>query len=84
MVDHINKIRDDNRVINLRLTTSIEQANNRIYTIKRGRSDIQYDKDKNITREWSSSGIGYACINKSLCCGYYWQYKDKISIAGEI
>lgn len=96
-VDHINRIKDDNNITNLRWASPKEQANNRKKNIKiRGRVIIQYDENKNLIKEWESinsickifnimsASIRYACKKNTLSCGYYWQYKDKINLPGEI
>lgn len=56
-IDHINRIRDDNRIENLRWVTHIEQAQNRTETFISGTSNPinQYDLKENFIREWKSS-----------------------------
>lgn len=48
-VDHINRIRSDNDVSNLRWVSNIDNANNKskIITNKSGHSNVYYDKSKN-------------------------------------
>lgn len=43
-VDHINRVRDDNRLINLRWATHQEQSRNQITTPRRSRKVLKYEK----------------------------------------
>lgn len=87
-VDHINRIQDDNRAVNLRWTTRREQLLNRTTqpTNKYGRSVIQYDINGDFIAKWDKisyaeialgiqpGGISKACKYYTLCGNYYWRY----------
>jgi len=95
-VDHMNRIRDDNRIENLRWLTAKEQAQNRHYpkTIST-RKIIQYDKNNNNIKEWDSISliiatldisdeqIYRACDKNILLLNSFWKYKDKINLPNE-
>jgi hypothetical protein len=90
-VDHINRIRDDNKEKNLRWANEIEQANNKNHNTFRGRSIYQLDKrnPKEIINKWSSiesareamdlkdgAAICNAIRNNGSSAGFKWQYCD--------
>lgn len=69
-VDHINRIKNDNRLSNLRWTTSIEQAENMKKTEKGSgsKSVIMYDKSgKELNRFFSASEAYEFIYGKSGC-----------------
>lgn len=76
-VDHINTIRDDNRLENLRLVTKKENNNNPISIENRRRSHekrwvIQMDKDGEVVGMWRSTKEaqrnGYSSGSITDCC----------------
>ena len=53
-VDHINRDRSDNRLVNLRYFTAKQQANNRNHsTTRTGKRVCQYDTQGNLVRIWN-------------------------------
>lgn len=94
-VDHINQVRDDNRLSNLRWFTHKEQEANKIRkTTNVGlyRPVYQLDKQGNIIKRWDGiiqaanelgldrKNIGSACNRKCACSGFYWKYAEEIEI----
>lgn len=93
-VDHINRIRYDNRASNLRWATRSEQNKNRIVTKTDAlkKEVAQYDLNGNLIKIWkslidaanelniSSCNIGLACREtERTAYGFKWKYtKDKI------
>lgn len=94
-VDHLNRIRNDNRLCNLKWSSPSEQSINR-NTVKGGRkrSVIQL-KDDTIVYTWdmitdaanyydiTGSTISRACRKGNIFIGYKWKYVDQINITGE-
>lgn len=93
-IDHINNNKLDNRSVNLQWVTIKENNQNFIdnHKIIKAESVLQYDKDMNFIKEWSSvkeivtqntnykNKQLYACLNercKSIY-GSIWRYKNKI------
>lgn len=85
VLDHINGIRDDNRVCNLRCVTQSENMQNAQRNgHKRQNRVAQYDLEHNFIKEYSSCteaakemGVTYRAISsaadrKGTSCGYYW------------
>ncbi|ARF11413.1 HNH endonuclease [Klosneuvirus KNV1] len=96
-IDHINRIRDDNRAVNLKWATPKEQSENREKPTEiKGKTIIQYDANKNIIREWDSistasrtlkihfNTIAKACKTNRISFCYFWQFKDDIPLENEI
>lgn len=98
-VDHINGIRDDNRVGNLRWATHQEQASNRKTVLThKGREIYQLSLGSEIIRKWNkikdaAIALGISKSNISSCCqgkhhsigGFKWKYCDNIDILdGEV
>ena len=90
-VDHINRIRNDNRVENLRWATYIEQGTNKNKPLKkRGRPIYQLSPDGEILRKWdrikdaaeeysiNRNTLGSYCGIKVQYIGYLWEYVDQI------
>lgn len=92
-VDHINRVRTDNRIENLRWVDRIEQNKNRDLTnmIKKCSTPIeQTDLDGNIIATYESMAeakrYGYASSCICRCCkgqkniykGYIWRYANQI------
>ena len=57
-VDHINRIKDDNRVENLRWATTVEQNTNRVFPIGRLgiRTEDRSEYNRTIYHEYKSTG----------------------------
>ena len=98
IVDHINRVRDDNRTINLRWVTHKQNCKNRKkYTRGTSRPIYQYDMDNNLIKEWPSikeAASNVKCVSRSgirqACAGiisrhkeWKWKYKDWKIIQGE-
>lgn len=91
MVDHINRNRRDNRVVNLRWASAKLNRENSETMVKKTLKVEQYDRDKKLIKVWPS--VNEACkylvdeklisegktlsLNSKLklTCGYYWRYK---------
>lgn len=80
-IDHIDTIRDNNRVENLRCVTHKENRNNQITKVKSrentrkicGKPVIQYTKDGQFVKRWECQidierELGYGQQNISACC----------------
>lgn len=98
-VDHINKIRNDNRAENLRWANSTDQLVNRT---KSTTNKISYRinqicpktfqiintyntaKEISIKLKFDSSYIVKSVHNGNLCHGFYWKYEEISLIEGEI
>lgn len=95
--DHINKVRDDNRSINLRWASWALQASNRNKPLHiKGKSVYQMDKSGNIIKKWDKIinaadyyKIGHQNITKvckgerNTCEGFAWKYADEVDIDEE-
>ena len=87
-IDHINAIRDDNRVENLRWVTPKENSGNPITMSKISRKVLQFTKDGVFVRKWNSmidverelgrlSNIAACCRGKRKTCGgFVWKYAE--------
>jgi len=98
VVDHINRIRYDNRISNLRWATHTENLNNRTNSKRKGRQVYQLTVDGIIINLWDSikeasvatgicnSGIVRCCKKESAYSGgYLWRYFDEFNpLDGEI
>ena len=87
-VDHINRIRNDDRYTNLRWATAVQQAQNRTITENKGNSRqvCQYDQNGNFIKLWNTiteaaesvgsirRQIRKACLNLTLFKEFYWRY----------
>lgn len=98
-VNHINKIRNDNRLVNLEWATYSEQnlkIEGEIGT-KRGKSIRQYDLKGNFIKQWDKAtdveneiGISRKNIQKVLTNqrrqsgGFVWKYTEYKDIEGEV
>lgn len=95
-VDHINRIRSDNNVDNLRWATIEENGNNKNKAQAfKGRAVNQYEKNGTLRKRWpsvasihremkvSKEAITEACKTGVLLRGCYWEYVDTIPIPGE-
>ena len=99
-VDHINQVRSDNNVDNLRWANSKEQAANRKYVNNVGKARLvdQFEVNNTYIKTWSSlkevklfyTGKPYADIRSSLkdfsktAYGYKWAYKKIEELQGEL
>lgn len=96
-VDHINRIRDDNRVENLRWATKKEQSLNTLVTTKKLGKKVEQLKDGDVIKTWKNSvsvekhfgirngAISAACRGETtIVAGYRWRYKEPPFIKGEI
>lgn len=92
-VDHINRIRNDNRVENLRWATKSQQSSNQKDRKPRGRSVYQMDKEGKIIKKWdkivdvsrelkiSDGSICNVCKGKRKSAGgFTWGYCDDVDI----
>lgn len=86
VIDHINGIRDDNRLENLRCITQSENMTNAQKNGHKGQHKVaQYDTEMNFIKEWRSFseaarefGVTYAAISHAAklgrkSCGFYWK-----------
>ena len=94
--DHINRIRHDNKVTNLRWASPKQQANNSFKPLKiKGRQIYQYDLNMNLIKKWNkicdivnspyTSKLSYnsiisACKNNKIYDGCRWRYADDVDI----
>lgn len=93
VIDHINRIKTDNRVENLREATRSENAKNVDPIVKKSFDPIsQYTKDGKLIRHWKGideilenhpeynrSHLTQSCNgNKHSAYGYVWEYKDYV------
>jgi hypothetical protein len=96
-VDHINRIKTDNRLVNLRWATAIEQGRNKNPNSGYRSCEIrQLNLDGSLVKIWESrkkaasvldlskSSIGLACIQASDYAGYLWEDIESDIIPGEI
>lgn len=97
-VDHINAVRTDNKVANLRWVTSKENAHNPHCRLKKNRMIIQYNKslykykaifqslkEAEHTTVIPRSGISKCAMGKIRHAGgYQWKYADEIDTLGNI
>lgn len=96
-VDHINRDRTDNRIVNLKWATKSEQALNRNKpNHKRGKYIVQIDRFTGFEiMTWlkatyaaealgmkSKGNLAEACKNGEICYGYRWKY-SRNSLPGE-
>lgn len=85
VLDHINAIRDDNRLENLRCVSQSENMHNAQKHGYKGQNKVaQYDLEHNFIREYPSCteaakemGVTYRAISSAAdrggtSCGYYW------------
>lgn len=92
-VDHIDRIRDNNYLNNLRWATPTEQVSNRSQYHVIGRAIYQYSLDNMLIHKWDSlsdaarhlgivkTSISLACSGKNLTAGgYKWKYCDQVDI----
>lgn len=95
-VDHLNMVRHDCRVVNLRWVDAVENTENVSEPIKvSGKPVNQYDLDNTLIKQWKSnasicrnlklktSGIANACKNNIPYANFYWKYADSIDIEGK-
>lgn len=86
VIDHINGIRNDNRIENLRCITQSENMYNAQKNGHKGQHKVaQYDTEHNFIKEYPSftaaakdMGVTYSAISsaakrKGTSCGYYWE-----------
>ena len=85
-VDHINRIRTDNRIENLRWVDRIDQNKNRDMCNMNAKQVAQYDLENNLIKIWDSiaeaNRNGFSASKICLCCqgkrkthkGYIWKY----------
>lgn len=87
VLDHINGIRDDNRLVNLRCVTQSENMYNAQRNGHRGQKRIaQFDLQHNFIKEYSSCtsaakemNVTYRAISSAAerggtSCGYFWEF----------
>lgn len=87
IIDHINGVKNDNRLENLRKVNQSENMYNAQKLGHKGQKKVaQYDKDNNFIKEWASLttaakefGVTYAAIASAArrggtSCGYYWKF----------
>lgn len=91
-VDHLNRIRDDDRAINLRWATKSEQALNKDHSVSSNkyRPVCQYDRNGSFIKLWrgvrdvgnelqiNATSISNACKNLNLYENFYWRYYVEI------
>lgn len=87
-IDHINTIKTDNRVENLRWVTRTENNNNPLTVEKYTKPIIQLNKDMELVKIWKSareiekklgfdhSNIAQACKKEKIKYGYLWGYAN--------
>lgn len=88
-VDHINRIRNDNRIENLRWYDYKEQCGNKNLVKKRGISIDQFNVDMNLVKTWDSMAliektlginritVRKSCITKNIYSNYYWRFSSE-------
>lgn len=90
-VDHIDGIRHNAKVSNLRWVTRIENESNKVFAsyVPSYRSVDQYDIQDNFIKTWRSlkdvvefydfsvKKLRRACQKKIICGGYKWYYHDE-------
>lgn len=87
VVNHINEIKTDNRLINLEYLTDEENLNYGMARLRACKGVIQMDKDGNEIARYNSQveaakavGVVASCINQVIngkgktAGGYYWKY----------
>lgn len=88
-IDHLNRIRDDNVLSNLKEKTRQENSLNKSKFNKRSLKVLQYDLKGNFVKEWDSMNqikekLGHSKASISRSCngkaktafGFTWQYKN--------
>lgn len=86
VLDHINGIRDDNRLENLRCVSQSENMHNAQRNGHKGQHSVaQYDLNMNFIKKYPSCtaaakefGVTYSAISSAAdrggtSCGYYWK-----------
>lgn len=98
MIDHINAVRTDNKVTNLKWATAKENAHNPIYRLSTFKMIIQhrgnyleYDNIyPSIRHAEAATGIQHSAISKCAlgnlrqAGGYQWTYADQITTMGRL